>query len=111
MQKCPMCKEELPAEKLLVSLDLNHVAYKGMFQKLCPNEAVFLHTLNEAYPEMVTYHQMISKLWGNSPPKITACRQVMVFWAGELRKFGKRLGFNIKAVKDKGYRLELIGAP
>lgn len=105
--KCPCCKQPLPsAPDLVISLDTNTAVSRGHLVKLPPFQAVIAHELWRAWPNSITYGQIMNALWGKGrhgepdDPNGTMRSQI-----SKLRKALEPLGYGIVPIWHEGYRL------
>lgn len=64
MNCCPTCKQTVDASRLLVDLVTGVVSCGGKTTRLKPREAEILDLLCEAYPQTLSYEQIIHRVNG-----------------------------------------------
>lgn len=104
---CPCCHQTVNASDLLVSTD-TLIATRGEKQaRLTASEARILHELKIASPKSVTHHDLSWALYGyDREPEhpmhsiyLIICRLRTKVWS---------MGVRVRAVKDVGYRIEIV---
>lgn len=104
---CPCCRQPLPTGfDLVISLDTNTAVARGHLVTLPPQQAVIAYKLVSAWPNMITYGQIMNALWGAdrhtepTDPNMTMRSQI-----SKLRKALEPLSYGIVSVWHEGYRL------
>jgi DNA-binding response OmpR family regulator len=105
-ETCPCCGQALPSElanRPLVDLNSNTVAYRGAGAKVTCQQAEMLWVLASAFRRVVGYEFLYGRLWGMGEPN--HARTVIHVQVRKLRQPLRQLGLAIENVHGRGYRL------
>lgn len=103
---CPTCGQDVPGERVLVTLDSNTITYKDKSVRVSSKPADVASVLAAAMPRAVGYEHIIKGVYGHidQPDTVMKCIQVWICRGG-LRRDLKSLGLSIETVYGRSYRM------
>jgi DNA-binding response OmpR family regulator len=100
---CPCCGSRIEARRPVVDLNTNTVAFGQVSVLATPRVAEVLSVLVGKYPGITTLDDLISTVWaGDEFVTLSNIRAHVCF----ARETVEALGFRIRAISGRGYRLE-----
>lgn len=103
---CPCCRQSVPDNEFLVSVDAGEVSRAGKCVHLLPQEAKLLHELHAAHPGAAKHDDLVWALYGYSHEPADPSKVLSVTMS-RLRRKIEPLGAKIRAVVGFGYRIEI----
>ena len=103
---CPCCGQIIKGADLKVSMEFNTVICGSTALAVTPKECEIIFVLQKAWPHGVTQPRLISEVWGHAAIEEPTVRNT-VYTA---RKKLNTIGYSIRALRSRGYRIERLGA-
>lgn len=103
---CPCCGQSIADSTLRVSLEFNVVIHGSTALDVTPKECEIIHVLQAAWPNTLPTERLVSRVWGRSSNVNEESMRNLVYNA---RRKLNTIDFTIRAVRNRGYRLERLG--
>ena len=105
MGECPCCGQSIMDSPLKVSMEFNTIICGSTALEVTPKECEITFVLHKAWPHGVSQSRLISQVWGHAAIEEPTIRNT-VYTA---RKKLNTIGYTIRALRSRGYRLEKLG--
>lgn len=102
---CPCCGQALKDLPLKVSLEFNTIICGDVALEVTPKECEIVFVLQKSWPHTTSQRKLMEQVWGGLPVDDVSMRN-MVY---NTRKQVNKIGYTIRAVRSRGYRLERLG--
>lgn len=103
---CPCCGQIIAGASLKVSMEFNTVIHGSTALEVTPKECEMIFVLWKCWPHGIPQSRLAQRVWGHEGPPETAIRNLVY----NSRKKLNTIGFTIRAIRNRGYRLERLGA-
>jgi DNA-binding winged helix-turn-helix (wHTH) protein len=103
---CPCCGAIIAGADLKVSMDFNTVICGSTALEVTPKECEIIFVLWKCWPHGIPQERLIQRVWGHEGHAESGVWNIVY----NARKKLNTIGYTIRAIRNRGYRLERLGA-